>query len=62
MADNIPLSMHSSICRVPPNLTFEVDDLETDWLFRPGTYDLVHARFMFLAIKDYPAMLAQAYK
>ncbi|OCK73045.1 S-adenosyl-L-methionine-dependent methyltransferase [Lepidopterella palustris CBS 459.81] len=47
---------------VPSNLTFEVDDLEAEWLYRPGTYDLVHVRFMFLAIKDYPAMLAQAYR
>ncbi|KAE8441209.1 hypothetical protein EG329_005609 [Mollisiaceae sp. DMI_Dod_QoI] len=47
---------------VPPNLTFEVDDLEAEWLYRPGTYDLVHVRFMFLAIKDFPAMLAQAYR
>jgi hypothetical protein len=47
---------------VPPNLAFEVDDLEAEWLFRAGTYDLINVRFMFLAIKDYPAMLAQAYK
>ncbi|KAH8812898.1 methyltransferase family protein [Xylogone sp. PMI_703] len=47
---------------VPPNLTFEVDDLEAEWLYRPGTFDLIHVRFMFLAIKDYPAMLTQAYK
>ncbi|RFU28013.1 hypothetical protein B7463_g8319, partial [Scytalidium lignicola] len=47
---------------VPPNLTFEVDDLEAEWLYRPGTFDLVHVRFMFIAIKDYPAMLDQAYK
>jgi len=47
---------------VPTNLTFEVDDLEAEWLYRPGTYDLVHVRFMFLAIKDYPPMLAQAYR
>jgi hypothetical protein len=43
-------------------LTFEVDDLEEEWLFRPGRYDLINARFMFLAIRDYPAMLAQAYR
>jgi ubiquinone/menaquinone biosynthesis C-methylase UbiE len=47
---------------VPPNLTFEVDDLEAEWLYRPGSYDLIHIRFMFLAIKDYPAVLAQVYR
>lgn len=51
-----------SYYRVPPNLNFEVEDLEAEWLYKPGMYDLVHVRFMFLAIKDYPAMLAQAYR
>ncbi|TKA68710.1 hypothetical protein B0A49_03243 [Cryomyces minteri] len=47
---------------VPPNLQFEVDDLEEEWLYKPNSFDLVNVRFMFLAIKDYPAMLEQAYK
>lgn len=54
--------MYSSSRRVPPNLVFEFDDLELEWLYKPGTYDLINVRFMFLAIKDYPAMLAQAYR
>lgn len=54
--------MYSLSRRVPPNLTFEYDDLELEWLYKPGTYDLINVRFMFLAIKDYPAMLAQAYR
>ncbi|KAK5016777.1 hypothetical protein LTR16_003075 [Cryomyces antarcticus] len=47
---------------VPPNLQFEVDDLEEEWLYKPNSFDFIHVRFMFLAIKDYPAMLEQAYK
>lgn len=47
---------------VPPNLVFEIDDLEQEWLHRPGTYDLVNLRFMFLAVKDFPAVLRQAYR
>ncbi|KAI9690267.1 MAG: hypothetical protein M1822_009228 [Bathelium mastoideum] len=47
---------------VPPNLTFEVDDLELDWLYRADAFDLVNVRFMFLAIRDFPAMLRQAYR
>jgi hypothetical protein len=54
--------MYSLSCRVPPNLTFEFDDLELEWLYKPGTYDLINVRFMFLAIKDYQAVIAQAYK
>lgn len=56
------LYLLTALHRVPPNLTFEVDDLEQEWLYRPGTYDLINVRFMFLAIRDYPAMLAQAYR
>jgi hypothetical protein len=48
--------------RVPPNLTFEVDDMEQEWLYGSGTFDLVHIRNMFIAIRDYPALLVQAYK
>jgi len=47
---------------VPPNLTFEIDDLEAEWLYRPGSFDLINVRFMFLAVKDFPALLAQAYR
>jgi ubiquinone/menaquinone biosynthesis C-methylase UbiE len=47
---------------VPPNLTFEVDDLEAKWLYEPDSYDLINIRFMFVAIKDWPAILAQAYR
>jgi len=60
--DGTLFSLRLSSRWVPTNLTFEVDDLEAEWLYRPGTYDLVHVRFMFLAIKDYPPMLAQAYR
>ncbi|KAF2230062.1 S-adenosyl-L-methionine-dependent methyltransferase [Viridothelium virens] len=47
---------------VPPNLSFEVDDLELDWLYRPDSFDLVNIRFMFLAIRDFGAVLRQAYR
>ncbi|KAK8194291.1 hypothetical protein M8818_007479 [Zalaria obscura] len=45
---------------VPPNLQYEVDDLEQEWLFRDDCFDLIHVRFMFLSIKDWPGMLRQA--
>jgi SAM-dependent methyltransferase len=47
---------------VPPNLTFEVDDLDEEWLYRPNSHDLIHLRFMFISVKDWPSMLAQAYR
>lgn len=46
---------------VPPNLQFEADDLEQEWLWKPNSFDLIHCRFMFMSVRDWPAMLAQAY-
>ncbi|KAK6001845.1 hypothetical protein QM012_002335 [Aureobasidium pullulans] len=47
---------------VPPNLVFEVDDLEQEWLWGTASFDFVHCRFMFMSVMDWPAMLAQAYQ
>lgn len=47
---------------VPPNLQFEVDDLEQEWLWKPDSFDLIHCRFMFMSVRDWPAMLEQAYR
>ncbi|MCJ1413149.1 hypothetical protein MMC19_007253 [Ptychographa xylographoides] len=47
---------------VPPNLTFEIDDIEAPWLYTPASFDFIHARFLFLAVKDFPALLEQAYR
>ncbi|KAF7194911.1 Secondary metabolism regulator LAE1 [Pseudocercospora fuligena] len=45
---------------VPPNLTFEVDDVESDWPPRPP-FDLIHARYMAGSIADWPRLMQQAY-
>ncbi|KAI9826952.1 MAG: hypothetical protein M1826_006528 [Phylliscum demangeonii] len=55
----IDLSAHQSRW-IPPNLRFQVDDAEAEWLHQPGTFDLVHMRHMFFAIRDYPKVLEQA--
>lgn len=47
---------------VPPNLTFEVDDIESDWLYRDNSFAFVHIRHMSSAIKDWPRLLHQAYQ
>lgn len=47
---------------VPANLQFEVDDLEQEWLWKPNSFDLIHCRFMFMSVRDWPAMLQQAYR
>ncbi|KFY68284.1 hypothetical protein V496_01204 [Pseudogymnoascus sp. VKM F-4515 (FW-2607)] len=45
---------------VPPNLSFEIDDAEEDWLFDPQSIDFVHARYLFHGIRDWPRLLQQA--
>jgi hypothetical protein len=56
------LTIYLSFHRVPPNLTFELEDMEREWLYGSETFDFVHIRNMFIAIRDWPALAAQAYK
>lgn len=56
------LTLHSTlICsRVPPNVHFEVDDAEDDWVFS-DRFDLIHTRTLCGGIKDWPRFHRQAY-
>jgi len=45
---------------VPPNLVFEIDDAEEEWLWKPNTVDFVHARYLFHGIRNWPKFLEQA--
>lgn len=47
--------------RVPPNVRFEVDDIENHWVYR-SEFDYIHARYFAGAIKDWPNLLRQAFK
>jgi hypothetical protein len=47
--------------RVPPNVKFEVDDVNLDWTF-PEKYDLIHSRFMAASIVDWEKYIAEVYK
>ena len=46
--------------RVPPNVQFEVDDIEEEWTFSEP-FDLVHIRFMACSIADWPKLVNQAF-
>lgn len=47
--------------RLPPNVTFEIDDVESEWQFsRP--FDFIHARYMAGAIADWPKLMHQCYE
>ncbi|RDW58504.1 hypothetical protein BP5796_12434 [Coleophoma crateriformis] len=46
---------------VPPNVRFEVDDIEHIWTYR-SQFDLIHARFLAAAIADWPKLVGQVYE
>ena len=45
---------------LPPNLVFEVDDIEHDWLWAESSFDLIHGRELIMAIHDWPRLVLQA--
>jgi hypothetical protein len=47
---------------VPPNVKFMVDDAESSWLEPENFYDLIHARHVTQAFKDFPTLLQRAYR
>ena len=46
---------------VPPNCTFEIDDVEEDWPYHTSHFDFIHGRDLMTAIRDWPRLLSQAY-
>ncbi|KAK7894192.1 hypothetical protein LTR67_005950 [Exophiala xenobiotica] len=46
---------------VPPNLSFEILDVESEWMYPKGRYDLIHGRELIFAIRDWPGLISQAY-
>lgn len=46
---------------VPPNVKFEIEDVEGDWLFRKNSFDFIFGRELLMAIQDWPRLIQQAY-
>ena len=46
---------------VPPNVRFEVDNWEDEWMFGKK-FDLIHARMLQGAVSNYPRLLKKIYK
>ncbi|KAF5638082.1 methyltransferase [Fusarium sp. NRRL 52700] len=46
---------------VPPNLSFQVDDIEEPWTFRVK-FDFIYSRMMTASIADWPGFFAKAYE
>ncbi|PHH81921.1 hypothetical protein CDD82_7523 [Ophiocordyceps australis] len=47
---------------VPPNCTFELDDIEEPWMWKENSADFIFARDLFLSIRDFPKLIDQCYK
>lgn len=47
---------------VPPNLQFEINNAEKEWIYPPNDFDFVHIRFLDGAIEDWNALYREAYK
>ena len=46
---------------VPPNVHFEVDDLEAPWTYAQK-FDFIHCRSLYGAIKNWPTLVRQVYE
>ena len=47
--------------RVPPNVTFEVDDVEDPWTYSKK-FDFIHCRTMANAIRDWPKLVKNCFE
>ncbi|KAI9797456.1 MAG: hypothetical protein M1833_005496 [Piccolia ochrophora] len=45
---------------VPPNVRFEIDDVEDDWAF-PQPFDYIHSRYMAASIADWPRLVKRCF-
>lgn len=48
-------------CSVPPNVQFQIDDLEESWTFS-FNFDYIHVLMMTGAFRDWPAFYRQAFQ
>ncbi|MCJ1306948.1 hypothetical protein MMC25_000592 [Agyrium rufum] len=46
---------------VPPNVSFEVDDVEEEWTYSKK-FDFIHCRCMSICIKDWPRLISKAFE
>ncbi|KAI1389997.1 S-adenosyl-L-methionine-dependent methyltransferase [Hypoxylon trugodes] len=48
---------------VPVNLRFEIDNCTiSPWTFAPNSFDFIHARYLFGAIRDWDALYAEMFR
>lgn len=47
--------------RLPPNVKFEIDDIEQRWVGR-RKFDFIFCRYMGASIKDWPKLMNNIYQ
>ncbi|RYP65629.1 hypothetical protein DL769_006260 [Monosporascus sp. CRB-8-3] len=47
--------------RVPPNVKFEIDDVESPWLYN-SQFDFIFCRYMAACIKDWPKLMQSTFE
>ena len=47
--------------RVPPNVKFEIDDVECGWIYE-APFDFIFCRYMAAGIKDWPKLVESVYE
>ncbi|KAF4125428.1 23S rRNA U2552 (ribose-2'-O)-methylase RlmE/FtsJ [Geosmithia morbida] len=47
---------------VPPNCSFELDDIEQPWTWKENSADFIFSRDLITAIRDFPKLIDQCYK
>jgi SAM-dependent methyltransferase len=46
---------------VPPNVRFEVDDIEDQWVYSTK-FDYIHSRYLMCSIRNWQKLMQQTYK
>lgn len=59
--EHLDYMRHLRIIRVPPNVRFEIDDVEAEWTYHEK-FDYIHCRFMGNAIQDWPRLVRQCFE
>lgn len=62
MYASLAYSCSGSDFRVPDNVNFEIDDVESEWLYQKNSFDLIHSRYMIGALGDWNDMIVKAYR
>lgn len=47
---------------VPPNCSFEIEDVNMEWTFPLSHFDFIHIRELFGCVRDWDALFAETFK